>query len=290
MSTTAPPPSAAAKVWLITGCSTGFGREMAIVAHSRGDLVIATARKIEALETLRAIGCDTLALDVTASDQDVQHVVAQAHALHGRIDILVNNAGIGLVRPIEDATSAEVVDVFSTNVFGLLRVTRAVLPYMRAQRSGTIGNIGSGSGRSGYPAIGIYGASKFAVAGISQSLALELAPFNVDVVVIEPGVFRSDTTPSRRWPAPSPAYERVVRSTVDDLRSVAPGDAAKGAQLIVEALAKTGRAANRKLPARLPLGGDMFAKMQATINRDQQELNEWKDFTDARLFARDSEG
>jgi len=150
------------KVWLITGCSTGFGREIAIATRRRGDLVIATARKLSALDDLKQLGCETFALDITADDAAVKKVVEAAAAIHGRIDILVNNAGVAFTKVVEETSASDVEWLFNTNIFGLLRVTRAVLPFMRAQRSGVIANVRSLGGHAVSPVVGVYGATKAA--------------------------------------------------------------------------------------------------------------------------------
>jgi NADP-dependent 3-hydroxy acid dehydrogenase YdfG len=279
-----------AKVWLITGCSSGFGKQIAIAARSRGDLVITTARKISALEPLQAIGCDALALDITTDEATVKRVVEQAHAIHGRIDVLVNNAGISSIRSVESVDDAEAVHVMNTNVFGLLRVTRAVLPFMRAQQSGTIANIGSVASRAIYPGNSIYSASKAAVAAISQTLRVEVAAFNIDVVVIEPGLFRTQIASNFRTVETEidvyVATTNLIKEYAATTKDI--GDPVKGARLIVEALTQTGHAAGRKLPARLPLG-PVFEGVEATLANDLKEVSEWKDFTDASLFSLDDQ-
>ncbi|TMW67920.1 hypothetical protein Poli38472_007592 [Pythium oligandrum] len=280
-----------AKVWLITGCSSGFGRELAIAARKRGDLVVATARKVATLDELKALGCQVLTLDVTSDDDTVKGVVAQAHALHGRLDILVNNAGFSILGALEEASSKDAQDLFDTNVFGLLRVTRAVLPYMREKRSGTITNIGSQGGYAAFPVCGMYCATKFAVAGISQSLRQEVASLGIDVTLIEPGMFSTNIlTQVRRCEGKIEDYAPIVDQTVSWLDSVNGADVddpAKGAQAIVEALTKTGRCVGRELPARLPLGTGVFDTIQGVITKGQQELDEWKDFTKAEAFQHD---
>lgn len=278
------------KVWFITGCSTGFGREIAIAAHNRGDFVIATARKLSALDDLRELGCDTFALDITADDDAVKQVVGAAAAVHGRIDILVNNAGISLLKIVEETSASEVVRLFDTNVFGLLRVTRAVLPFMRAQKSGTIANVGSVGGHVTMPVCGVYCASKAAVAGVSQALAMELAPFNIEVTVIEPGIFRTAIIDKLDLSPPSIAdYAPVMKVVMEQVVSSKAGNSTKAAQAIVEALTLTGRAAGRQLPNRLALGGGVLDMIQSTIDCDQKDLNDWKDYTDAKAFAFDEE-
>ena len=182
------------RVWLITGCSTGFGRVIAEQALAQGDQVIATARKIEQIKDLEQKYPQTakaLTLDVTHK-AGIENAVQESLKAFGRIDVLVNNAGYGLTGSIEEVSDKEIRDQFETNVFGLLNVTRAVLPILRKQRSGHILNISSLAGRLGIPTMGIYNGSKFALEGISESLASELKPFGIKVTIIEPGGFATD--------------------------------------------------------------------------------------------------
>jgi NADP-dependent 3-hydroxy acid dehydrogenase YdfG len=182
------------RVWLITGCSTGFGRVIAEQALAQGDQVIATARKIEQIKDLEQKYPQTakaLTLDVTHK-AGVENAVQESLKAFGRIDVLVNNAGYGLTGSIEEVSDKEIRDQFETNVFGLLNVTRAVLPILRKQRSGHILNISSLAGRLGIPTMGIYNGSKFALEGISESLASELKPFGIKVTIVEPGGFATD--------------------------------------------------------------------------------------------------
>jgi NAD(P)-dependent dehydrogenase (short-subunit alcohol dehydrogenase family) len=186
--------SQAGKVWFITGTSSGFGRELVEEVLKGGGRVVATARRPEQLEWLPEKYPATalaLALDVT-HESSITEAVDGALKRFGRIDVLVNNAGYGLAGAIEEATEAEFMPVFETNVFGLIRVTRAVLPHLRKQRSGHILNLSSIGGLTGAPGWGYYNASKFAVEGFSEALAAELAPLGVHVTIIEPGPFRTD--------------------------------------------------------------------------------------------------
>ncbi|MBB5318205.1 oxidoreductase [Tunturibacter empetritectus] len=182
------------RVWFITGASTGFGRLLAEEVLKSGGKVVATARqldKIADLERQYPQSAKALTLDVTDAGQ-VDSVVTQAFAQFGQIDVLVNNAGYGVAGAIEEVSEAEFMPMFETNVFGLLKVTRAFLPYLRKQRSGHILNLSSIGGLIGGQGIGMYNASKFAVEGISEALAAELAPLGIRVTVIEPGPFRTD--------------------------------------------------------------------------------------------------
>ena len=191
--TTSPTP-AKARTWFITGASTGFGRLLAEEVLKAGGKVIATARKRDKVTDLeqkypgKAI---TFALDVTDYAQ-VASVVAQAAALHGPVDVLVNNAGYGLAGAIEEATEDEYMPMFNTNVFGLIHVTQTFLPHFRKQRSGHILNLSSIGGLVSSPGMGFYNATKYAVEGLSEALAQELAPLGVHVTIVEPGPFRTD--------------------------------------------------------------------------------------------------
>jgi NADP-dependent 3-hydroxy acid dehydrogenase YdfG len=182
------------RTWFITGASTGFGRLLAEEVLKAGGKVIATARnfdKVADLEAKYPQAAKAIALDVTDAGQ-VDSAVTQAFAQFGRVDVLVNNAGYGVAGAIEEVSETEFMPMFETNVFGLLRVTRAFLPHLRKQRSGHILNLSSIGGVVASPGIGFYNATKFAVEGISEALAAELAPLGISVTIIEPGPFRTD--------------------------------------------------------------------------------------------------
>lgn len=182
------------RIWLITGCSTGLGRELAKVAAAKGDQVVGTLRKatqIAAFEALAPGQLSGILLDVTHAEQ-VRQGVQQCLDRHGRIDVLVNNAGYGSLGPVEEIDDAEVQRQFDVNVFGALRMIRAALPGMRQQRSGHILNITSIAGLQGYPGVGIYNGSKFALEGIGEALAKEVKHLGIKVINVEPGPFRTD--------------------------------------------------------------------------------------------------
>ncbi len=234
-------------VVLITGCSTGFGKLVAVEFARRGDSVFAsmrdTAKATPLLDDAKAAGVslELIALDVN-DGASVQNAVKDVVARAGRIDVLVNNAGIGTHGPIEDYEDDEIARIFETNVFGLLRMTRAVTPGMRAQGSGTIINIGSLAGVVTGPFGGIYSASKHAVEAISDALHFELHPFGVRVVLIEPGGFETgflgNVAAARRFGEGS-AYatlERRFAEAVTRLPGTATGaDASVVATAIVDA-------------------------------------------------------
>jgi NAD(P)-dependent dehydrogenase (short-subunit alcohol dehydrogenase family) len=181
-------------VWLITGCSTGLGHALARLVIDRGWRAVVTARDKARVEDLVRGAEDrtlALALDVTDKDQ-IDAVVAAAREKFGRIDVLVNNAGYGYQSTVEEGEEAEIRAQFDTNVFGLFAITRAVLPAMRAQRSGRIINITSVAGLIGFPGSGYYAASKHAIEGFSDSLRAEVEPLGIGVTCVEPGPFRTD--------------------------------------------------------------------------------------------------
>jgi NADP-dependent 3-hydroxy acid dehydrogenase YdfG len=203
-------------VWFITGSSRGFGLEIARLALERGDAVVASARDPGQVEAaLPGFGDRLLApaLDVT-NEAQVREAVAQAMQRYSRIDVLVNNAGRGLMGAAEETSDEEVRDLFETNVFGLLTVTRAVLPIMRKQWSGWVLNMSSVGGFTNYRAgADIYGATKFAVEGISEAMRAELEPLGIWVTIVEPGAFRTDFL--------DPRSLRMARQTIEDYAATA---------------------------------------------------------------------
>ena len=178
-------------VVLITGCSTGIGRATATHLAASGYTVIATARRVEDLADLAAAGCRTLALDVT-DEGSMRAAVDAVEASHGRIDVLVNNAGYSQSGAVESVPLARTRAQFETNVFGPLRLTQLVLPGMRRRRAGRIVNVSSMGGRLVFPGGGVYHASKYALEALSDALRYELRPFGIAVVLIEPGLIRTN--------------------------------------------------------------------------------------------------
>ncbi|WP_244849472.1 oxidoreductase [Caballeronia sp. SL2Y3] len=186
-------------VWLITGCSTGFGRELANAVLERGWRAVVTARdpsKVQDIVEGREDRAIVLPLDVQNREQ-IKNAVDQTMQRFGRIDALVNNAGYGYLAAIEEGEDDVVRDMFETNVFGLVDMTKAVLPVMRAQKSGIVINVSSIGGLASFAATGYYHGTKYAVEGISESLATELKPLGIDVMIVEPGPFRTN------WAGPS---------------------------------------------------------------------------------------
>lgn len=227
------------KVWFITGASRGFGREWAIAALDRGDKVAATARDTATLADLTDKYGDALLpirLDVTDREADFA-AVKQAHDHFGRLDIVVNNAGYGQFGFIEELSEAEARDQIETNVFGALWVTQAALPYLRAQGSGHIIQVSSIGGITAFPLVGIYHASKWALEGLSQSLAQEVAPFGIKVTLIEPGGFSTDWAgSSAKHATPLTDYDgaRDAAQQARAQRSAKPGDPKASAAAVLK--------------------------------------------------------
>lgn len=274
------------KTWFITGASRGFGLRIAKLALEQGDNVVATARRAEAV--IAALGNRerllALPLDVTDEAQ-AEAAAAAAVEAFGSIDVLLNNAGFGLLGAVEEASAADVEAVYRTNVFGLLNVTRAVLPTMRAQRSGRILNISSIGGYRGAAGFGVYSSTKFAVEGLSEALHAELAPLGVHVTVVEPGYFRTDfldatsLTVSGGEIADYAETAGRVRRVAADLNHGQPGDPDRLAQVLVD----FADAANP--PVRLPLGSDTVAAIEAKHVADAEIVAKWRAVSVSTDFA-----
>ncbi|KAG7396550.1 hypothetical protein PHYBOEH_002115 [Phytophthora boehmeriae] len=271
------------KVWLVTACSSGFGKEIVLAALARGDRVIATARDASKLQDLVEQGAKALALDVTASDAELAKVVDQVLSFYGTIDILVNNAAFLLGGAIEECSAEEALKQYNTNVFGTLRMLRAVLPHMREKRSGVVATIGSAGGWIGIKTMGVYGSTKFALAGISLALREELEPFGIDVTIIEPGSFRTailgkgfssmDKSIPDYLPMTQHLHSRISSVNAQEFKQ--PGDPAKGARVIVEVLTKSGRCEGKTIPSRMLLGKDAVAIGDSALKRTRREFDEW---------------
>jgi len=264
-------------VWFITGASRGFGALIAREALERGDRVVAAARNPQTVIDALGEQPNLLAvkLDVT-SEADATHAVEQALARFSRIDVLVNNAGYGLLGAVEESSDSEVKAVFNTNVFGLLTVTRAVLPQMRKQRSGHVINMSSIGGYAAYAGWGVYGATKFAVEGLGEALAIELAPLGVHVTTVEPGFFRTDFLNDNSLVSTRARIDDYAQ-TVGAMRDFAahanhaqPGDPQKLAAAILKL------ADSATPPVRLPLGSDTVAKIGEKNRFVEQQLDAWR--------------
>ena len=266
------------RVWFITGASRGFGALIAAEALAQGDAVVATARN-PATVTAQLGDHErllTTRLDVTQEAQ-AHEAVAAAVKKFGRIDVLVNNAGYGLLGAVEEASAAETERLYATNVFGLLNVTRAVLPHMRRQHAGHIINVSSVGGYTGYPGWGVYGSTKFAVEGISEALGAEVAPLGIHVTVVEPGFFRTDFLDEAslaRTALEIPDYHETVgktRAHAEDANHGQRGDPRKLAKAFMQL------AAAPNPPTRLPLGSDTVERIEHKHAHVEKELAAWRE-------------
>lgn len=267
-------------VWLITGCSTGFGRELARLILARGWRAVVTARDPSTAADI-AVGHESqalvLALDVTKAAQ-IADVVAETQRRFGRIDVLVNNAGYGYLAAIEEGEDEAVRAMFEANVFGLIDMTKAVLPIMRAQGSGLIVNVSSIGGLTSFAATGYYHGSKYAVEGISESLAIEVKPLGIDVMIVEPGPFRTN------WAGPSikqsatriDSYAATAgerRKQTEARSGTQAGDPVRAAQAIIDA------ALSDAPPLRLLLGKAALDLARKKLAMMKNDFDTWESTT-----------
>jgi NAD(P)-dependent dehydrogenase (short-subunit alcohol dehydrogenase family) len=276
----------ARKVWFITGASRGLGAEITEAALAAGDTVVATARKPEQI-TARFGPNDrliALALDVTDA-ASIATAVEMAIDRAGRVDVLVNNAGYGVVGAVEESSSEEVRKLYETNVFGLLNVTRALLPHLRKQRSGHILNMSSVGGYRSFAGYGIYCSTKFAVEAISEALHAELEPLGVHVTVIEPGSFRTDfldASSVEHSPVRIDDYATTAGATrerAQEVNHTQPGDPKKLAGVMMDLVR------HPKPPMRLALGSDAVAAIEAKNAFVGGEIDAWRAVSTSTNFA-----
>jgi NAD(P)-dependent dehydrogenase (short-subunit alcohol dehydrogenase family) len=265
------------RVWLITGCSSGFGAALAAAVLARGQRVVATARNVDALGELAAQFPDTccaLALDVTDAAQ-VKAVVAQAVEEFGRLDVVVNNAGYGIVGAFEELGTEQIARNFDTNFFGALEVIRAALPILRAQGGGHLVNISAAAVISNYAGFSIYGATKWALEGVSESLAAELKPLGIKVTIVQPGPFRTDFIARSLERAENHIadYDRTsgkFARFLDTMAGKQPGDPAKAADAIIAAVE------SETPPLRLILGSYANDKTRKKLADAERERAAWE--------------
>lgn len=273
------------KVWFITGCSTGFGRALALEALALGNQVVVTSRKLSDIEDIvsaypeNALG---LSLDVTQTTQ-IEESVAKAIAAFGQIDVLVNNAGIGYFGAVEESEAEEVRRMFDINVFGLANVTNAVLPHLRKRRSGHILNIASIGGLRSFPGVGFYNATKYAVDGLSEALSKEVSPLGIKVTIIAPSGFRTD------WAGRSANNSKII---IDDYATTAeknkgdirarsghqPGDPVRAAKAMI-AITETANP-----PLRLLLGVAALKGARLKLEELKADFDQWADLTESADF------
>jgi NAD(P)-dependent dehydrogenase (short-subunit alcohol dehydrogenase family) len=279
------------KVWFITGCSTGFGRELAKEVLAAGYRAAVASRNTDDVKDIVDAYPDNaiaVKLDVTKADE-ISAAVEQVQNKFGQIDVLVNNAGIGYFGAIEESEENEVRRMFEINFFGLANVTKAVLPILRKQRSGHILNVASIGGLVGFPAVGFYNATKFAVDGFSESLAKEVAPLGIKVTVIAPSGFRTD------WAGRSANNSKIV---IDDYKETAgankdnirgysgnqPGDPVRAAKAMIKAVE------SKNPPLRLLLGEAALKGARNKLDVLKKDFDTWEDTTIGADFPKEKQG
>ena len=272
-------------VWFITGCSTGFGRELARHTLSLGYPTVVTARNIEQIKDI-AVGFEANALLLTLDVTRPEHIAAAVKAAEekfGRNDVLVNNAGIGYFGSIEESDMGEVRKMFDINVWGLSDMTRAVLPGLRRRRSGTIVNVSSIGGIAAFPSVGFYNATKFAVEALSESLSQEVAPLGIKVLLVEPSAFRTDWAGRSANEAPHSIadYDSTAKARADMIRGYSgkqPGDPVRAAAAIVKAVEA------KDPPLRLLLGKAALAGARTKVEALRKDFEGWAEVSEGADF------
>jgi NAD(P)-dependent dehydrogenase (short-subunit alcohol dehydrogenase family) len=278
--------SSSNRVWLITGCSSGFGQAFAQAVIVHGDQLVATARNVEQIATLESAHPDqvrVLALDVTNIQQAQAASTATLDAF-GHIDVLVNNAGYGLFGTFEELSDEQIHQQMEANLFGAMNVTRAVLPAMRAQGSGHLVQMSSLGGQVGFPRSAAYAASKFALEGWSEALSKELAPFGIKVTIVEPGGFRTEwagrSIVKPDLPSTYDAAMTEQHASMERANERQPGDPARAAQALIAVVE------SKHPPLRLPLGTDAVTVIRQHLQQQINELDRWEPLSRSTDFPR----
>ena len=272
-------------VWLITGCSTGFGREMTKQLLENGYRVVVTARDVGKIQDLVEINKENalaIALDVTDEAQ-VKDSVAKAEAHFGAIDVLVNNAGFGYFGAIEESDEREVRAMFEANFWGLAAMSRAVLPKMRERRSGCIVNISSIGGSVAFPAVGYYNATKFAVNGFSEALQKEVAPLGIKIIIVQPSGFRTDWAGRSANEAENTIadYKETAganQATIRGFSGRQPGDPVRAVKAIIKAVE------SENPPLRLLLGKAALKNARLKLDELKADYDAWAETSDGADF------
>ena len=261
------------RIWFVTGCSTGFGREFARQLIASGTQVVVTVRNPDQLSDFASAG-DALVLRLDVTDPvQIAAALQQAVTRFGQIDVLVNNAGIGYFAAVEEGEDAQIRRMFDINLFGLAAMTRAVLPGMRARREGSIVNISSIGGLKSFPAIGYYNASKFAVEGLSEALWQEVEPLGIKVMLVEPSGFRTDwagrsANESRVRIADYAATAGAARSGVRAVSGKQAGDPVRAVEAIIKAVGE------HNPPHRLLLGKAAYEGAMAKLTELRRDITQ----------------
>lgn len=277
------------RVWFITGASRGFGALITEQALNAGDAVVATARNPQTVTDRFGHHPNLLAVALDVTDEaQANRAAEQAVKRFGKIDVLLNNAGFGLLGAVEEATAVEIEKLYATNVFGLLKVTRAVLPHMRRQRSGHVINISSIGGYVSHGGWGVYCSTKFAVEGLSEALSAELQPLGIKVTIVEPGYFRTDFLDESSLNVSHGLigdYDETpagaMRTTAAGANHAQPGDPARLAKAMVKIVNESNP------PLRIPFGSDTVAAIETKNASVEKELAAWRDLAVSTDFPKE---
>ncbi|CAL8574729.1 hypothetical protein XPA_000682 [Xanthoria parietina] len=269
--------------WLVTGCSSGFGKDFVHSILARGDNVIATGRKAaERLAHLKDTGATILDLDMSTSEEEINTKAQEALKIYDGIDVLVNNAGYIDFGFVEDFSYDRWLAQITTNFLGAVTLTRALIPHMRSRRSGTIVNNGSMLGWQSLPCCPGYCATKYALEAYTENLQIELAPFNIRSIVFEPGHFRTSIiSPTNRTesysshPDYAPTLE-MLRAHFDGNDGNQPGDPKKGVELMIDVVKGEGLAKGKEMPPRLPMGSDALEVVRKKCWETLKTCDEWE--------------
>jgi NAD(P)-dependent dehydrogenase (short-subunit alcohol dehydrogenase family) len=267
------------KVWFVTGASRGFGSALSEAVLARGGRVIATARSEDFVHEFQKNHPEGLALGLDVTDRDqVRAAIADGTERFGRLDVVVNNAGYGHFGAVEELTDEELREQFEVNLFGMLNVTRAVLPQLRAQRSGHLVQMSSLNGIEGMVGAGYYCASKFAIEGLSESLAAEVAHLGIRVTIVEPGPHRTEfaSQKSVRMAEPIADYDETVgaaREALAEMDGTQPGDPERAAAAIIAAVDADDP------PLRLPLGEMALTNIRTKFEDQLDDLEAWRELS-----------
>ena len=275
------------KVWLITGCSTGFGRELAKQVLAKGYKVAVASRKTSDVDDIVAAYPNTsiaVKLDVTI-DAEIKSSVAQTMAHFGQIDVLINNAGIGYFGAIEESEEAEVRKMFEINVFGLAKMTQEVLPHMRKQRSGHILNIASIAGLRSFPGVGFYNATKYAVDGFSEALAKEVGILGIKVTIVAPSGFRTDWAgrSANESPIIIPDYADTAEKNKKTIRAISgnqAGDPVRAVKAMIQVVE------SETPPLRLLLGAAALRGAREKLEELKNDFDTWASVTESADFPK----
>lgn len=265
------------KTWFITGSASGLGRTLTTQLLARGERVFATARKTELLDELKAQYPSLLwieKLDVT-NTQEIHQVMKKAFGTLGQIDVIINNAAYGLFGSVEEVSDDQLYRQVSTNLTGSMQVIRAALPYLRAQKSGRILQLSSAGGQATYPNYGYYHATKWGIEGFAETVAKEIAPFNIGMTIIEPGALRNTFVSNMEQATLMPEYDhtpaREVRNLVLNNAFPIPGDPEKTAGAIIDSVGIS------PAPLRLALGGDAYTEIRKSLIARLEALDAQKE-------------